>query len=343
MSWLFIYLLLGSFLSSISDAWLGYSAPTGVLLRYKARAELSRRWRSTSTDHAPTPGHLGDARARVRMSMSATVAGTEVVDGDTVVVVGASGGIGRLVIQSLAATGKYKVRGLVRNLEKAREALTEGGHLGMELEQGNILDEPSLGAAMKNAACVVACTGTTAFPSARWAGGNTPDAVDNIAVGNMVRAAADPSNHPDGGRLKRFVLLSSVGVERADQFPFLILNAFGVLDAKAKGEETVRRAAEEGGFSYSIVRSGEIKGDPFVTYSPEGAVSAPAGEARVPRRMVSLRRGDTEAGDVNPSSVAATFTQAVAQPGAASKSFTVVNVLGDEPTRKDWDNLFSDL
>ena len=70
-----------------------------------------------------------------------------------------------------------------------------------------------------------------------------------------------------------------------------------------------RRAAEEGGFSYSIVRSGEIKGDPFVTYSPEGAVSAPAGEARVPRRMVSLRRGDTEAGDVNPSSVAATFTQ----------------------------------
>lgn len=44
-----------------------------------------------------------------------------------------------------------------------------------------------------------------------------------------------------GGKLKRFVLLSSVGVERADKFPFVILNAFGVLDAKAKGEEAVRR------------------------------------------------------------------------------------------------------
>ena len=43
------------------------------------------------------------------------------------------------------------------------------------------------------------------------------------------------------GKLKRFVLLSSVGVERADKFPFVILNAFGVLDAKAKGEEAVRR------------------------------------------------------------------------------------------------------
>ena len=85
---------------------LPHSAPTGRRLSNAnnfvfcaTSRQLSRRWRSTSTDHAPTPGHLGDARARVRMSMSATVAGTEVVDGDTVVVVGASGGIGRLVIQ----------------------------------------------------------------------------------------------------------------------------------------------------------------------------------------------------------------------------------------------------
>lgn len=44
-----------------------------------------------------------------------------------------------------------------------------------------------------------------------------------------------------GGNLKRFVLLSSVGVTRADKFPFVILNAFGVLDAKAKGEAAVRQ------------------------------------------------------------------------------------------------------
>lgn len=55
---------------------------------------------------------------------------------------------------SLASTGKYKVRGLVRNLEKAKEALSPGGggggdDLEIELKQGDILDEASLGAAMK--------------------------------------------------------------------------------------------------------------------------------------------------------------------------------------------------
>lgn len=51
---------------------------------------------------------------------------------------------------SLASTGKYKVRGLVRNLEKAKEALSSAGDgLEIELEQGDILDEESLGTAMK--------------------------------------------------------------------------------------------------------------------------------------------------------------------------------------------------
>lgn len=74
--------------------------------------------------------------------------------------------------------------------------------------------------------------------------------------------------------------------------------------------ETIR-AAEEGGFSYSIVRPGQIKGDPFLTYSRAGgaSLSPDAPEKGSAKRMVSLRQGDTEAGDVNPSSVAEAFTQ----------------------------------
>lgn len=45
------------------------------------------------------------------------------------------------------------MKGLVRNLEKAKEALSSpgggGDDLEIELEQGDILDETSLGAAMK--------------------------------------------------------------------------------------------------------------------------------------------------------------------------------------------------
>lgn len=73
------------------------------------------------------------------------------------------------------------------------------------------------------------------------------------------------------------------------------------------------RAAEEGGFSFSIVRPGQIKGDPFSSYSASGVKSTAAGtegaSGKAPKRMVSLRQGDEEAGDVNPSSVAAVFTQ----------------------------------
>lgn len=50
-------------------------------------------------------------------------------------------------IRSLAATGRYKLRGLVRSLEKAQGAL--GETKGLELAEGNILDETSLGNAMK--------------------------------------------------------------------------------------------------------------------------------------------------------------------------------------------------
>lgn len=49
--------------------------------------------------------------------------------------------------RSLAATGRYKVRGLVRNLEKAGASFS--GIDGVELQEGNIKDEASLGAAMK--------------------------------------------------------------------------------------------------------------------------------------------------------------------------------------------------
>ncbi|CAM9648772.1 unnamed protein product [Scytosiphon promiscuus] len=338
MAWTTVFAAIACFLPR-SEAFLA-AGPAARTVDREVPTAAARRC-ATSIRTCPTRVGCKAGATSTRLSMSSS----EILEGDTVVIVGASGGIGRLVTQSLASTGKYKVRGLVRNLEKAKEALSPsagGGGLEIELQQGDILDETSLGEAMKGAACVVACTGTTAFPSMRWSGGNTPDAVDNLAVGNMLRAAAG------SGSLKRFVLLSSVGVTRADKFPFVILNAFGVLDAKAKGEAAVRKAAEEGGFSYSIVRPGQIKGDPFLSYSEAGtkvvAGDDPAKDAKASKsRMVSLQQGDSEAGDVNPSSVAEAFTQAVGQAAAAGKSYTVVNTPGDAPTQETWDTLFAKL
>ena len=54
----------------------------------------------------------------------------------------------------------------------------------------------------------------------RWKGGNGPEQTDSIATGNLIRAT------PKG--VKRFVLVTSAGVERFNKLPFSILNLFGM-------------------------------------------------------------------------------------------------------------------
>ncbi|CAM9473437.1 unnamed protein product, partial [Phaeothamnion confervicola] len=255
-----------------------------------------------------------------------------VADGDVIAVVGATGGVGRLVTERLAALGRFRVRAVVRNPSKAAEFLS--GLPDVEVVQGSITDGKGMMAALAGAAGVVCCTGVTAFPSGRWAGGNTPDAVDNVGVETTVRAASEPP-----AALKRFVLLSSVGVERRAQFPFVILNAFGVLDAKAKGEEAVARCAGERGFSYSILRPGRLVGEPFT--NPDMAALT---RAEAPGKlMVQMRQGDTLAGDIARGCVAEALVQALYQPGAANKAYTLVNVDGPLPSQPQWDDLFSSV
>ena len=55
----------------------------------------------------------------------------------------------------------------------------------------------------------------------RWKGGNGPEQTDSIATGNLIKAT------PKG--IKRFVLVTSAGVERYNKLPFSILNLFGKL------------------------------------------------------------------------------------------------------------------
>ena len=53
----------------------------------------------------------------------------------------------------------------------------------------------------------------------RWQGDNGPRKTDLEGTQNLIKAA--PRD------LKRFVFVTSAGVERQDQFPWIILNAFG--------------------------------------------------------------------------------------------------------------------
>jgi hypothetical protein len=58
------------------------------------------------------------------------------------------------------------------------------------------------------------------------------------------------------------VLVSSIGVERTDQMPFLILNLFGVLKFKRKGEQTLMTS----GLPYTVLRPGRLTDGPYTSY-----------------------------------------------------------------------------
>jgi uncharacterized protein YbjT (DUF2867 family) len=141
--------------------------------------------------------------------------------GDTVLVAGATGGVGQLLAAKLLERG-YKVVALSRSAEKAAKLL--GAAPGLRVAVGDLRDSAALAAALEGVDAVACATGTTAFPSARWLGGNSPKEVDRDAVLNLLALAA-----PRAKQLKRVLLTTSAGVERYDALPYKILNAFGVL------------------------------------------------------------------------------------------------------------------
>ena len=59
------------------------------------------------------------------------------------------------------------------------------------------------------------------------------------------------------------MLLSSVGVVRRDEMPYPILNACGVLTAKASAEAAIKADAEKGGYAYTFVQPGQLFGGPY--------------------------------------------------------------------------------
>ncbi|OAE18818.1 hypothetical protein AXG93_313s1150 [Marchantia polymorpha subsp. ruderalis] len=98
-------------------------------------------------------------RLQVRCSEAAVSTGAGPVEAQptskNVLVAGATGGVGQLVVASLLEKG-IKVRALLRNAEKAKALFGDQG--------------------------------TTAFPSKRWDGNNGPEQTDWLAVRNLIDA-----------------------------------------------------------------------------------------------------------------------------------------------------------
>ncbi len=263
---------------------------------------------------------------------------------DLILVPGATGGVGQLVVSKLLEKG-LSVRILTRNTAKAEKMFADK----VEIAVGDIRKPETLPPAMSNITSIICCTGTTAFPSARWEfdsqpnifewgqalfnrqlieskAKNTPLIIDYQAIENLVKAA--PEN------LQRFIFVSSCGVERKNQFPISILNSFGVLDAKEKGETAIIKS----GIPYTIIRPGRLVDEPFTAYDLATLLKTTTDS----KLGVVLEKGDKLNGDASRIDVAAACVESLFDPNTENQIFAIVNQ-GQRPDQISWEYLFSKL
>lgn len=254
-----------------------------------------------------------------------------------ILVAGATGGVGQLVVGQLVAQD-CGVRVLVRDRAKAETLFGDR----VTYVVGNLLAPETLPAAVQGVGAIVCCTGTTAFPSARWGfpadlspwdwlrvwiqgtyrdsiATASPRQVDNTGIRHLI-GVAPPS-------LQRFVLVSSAGVLRRQQFPYSLLNRFGVLDAKAQGE----RMLAASGLPYTVIRPGRLIDGPYTSYDLNRLIQA----TTEGKQGIRLGLGDQLQGQSSRIDVAAACVACLGVPETLGLAIDLINS-GQRPRTVNW-------
>jgi uncharacterized protein YbjT (DUF2867 family) len=269
----------------------------------------------------PVLAFLAGTGYRVSSSLHASIS-----PGDNVLVVGGTGGVGQLVTKKLLSGG-FGVRVSSRNVERGEETIADDRVQVCALDL--IKDDVStMTSAMAGMDAVVISVGTTAFPTMKWKDGNTPEAVDQLAVAKLAKAASLTG-------LKKIILLTSVGVERTKEMPFLILNLFGVLDAKRAGEDAVKAS----GVDYAIVRPGRLVGGPYTNLDLARLLQIEGGA----ENGVSVQVGDSLLGDAKRDAVAEAVLQALVNEECSSIEFSLISNEQRALTNEEWTRAFSKM
>ncbi|XP_037421491.1 sanguinarine reductase-like [Triticum dicoccoides] len=244
-----------------------------------------------------------------------------------VLVVGGTGGVGQLLVASLLSR-KIKTRLLLRNPEKAAFLFGKQDESVLQVYEADTRNVDSLNPEMFEGVTHVVCTtGTTAFPSKRWDGDNTPERVDWDGVRNFVSAMPQT--------VKRLVLVSSIGVTKYNEIPWSIMNLFGVLKYKKMAEDFVRNS----GIPFTIIRPGRLTDGPYTSYDLNTLVKATAGE----RRAVEIGQGDKLVGEASRLVVAEACIQALDIESTQGKIYEISSVKGEGPgsDQEKWKQLFA--
>jgi len=185
------------------------------------------------------PGLLRLTLSLILLTAFGCTSGAVAEQPQTVLVAGAAGQTGRLVVEELLAEG-YAVRALVRDEAAARTVLGDR----VEYVVADVRQPQSLATSMNGADAVISAIGAGTAK-----GDNRPEMVDYLGVKNLAEVAASAS-------VGQFVLISSRSVTD-ENHP--LNRMFGdVLKWKLRGENALRAS----GVPYTIIRPGGLINEP---------------------------------------------------------------------------------
>jgi nucleoside-diphosphate-sugar epimerase len=241
-----------------------------------------------------------------------------------------AGGVGQLVTSKLASRSDFKVRATSRDVARGEETISNDAVQVVELDLVGG-SSAQLQSALQDATAVVVSIGTTAFPTLKWRGGNTPEAIDKLAVQRIAQACPET--------VKKIVLVTSVGVDRTSEMPFKILNLFGVLDAKKAGEQAVIKAASDKGFSYAIIRPGRLIGGPFTNLDVAKLLQVEGGA----ENGLDISKGDSLLGDCKRDACAEAIVQCCINDSCSNVAFSISSNEKPALTNEQWTSTFQSM
>ena len=255
----------------------------------------------------------------------------------TVIVTGATGRVGRLVVERLLARQDVAttVRAVVRNLSKATEVLPSCANIELvECDLGGENAHAEIRSMCDGADAVIWCAsgfkedgtlvdieGVGEFASALLQSSGSPAAAPKggpMAPGQWVNGKWMPKAERASAAVPKVVLCSSAGVTRpewsdekkerlvgAADIPIIRLNPGGILGQKVAAETKLR----ESGVPYCIVRPTGLKDD-------------------WPQGRAVLSQGDVAVGRTNPLDLADVLVSALEEPEADGKTFEMFTLAG---------------
>jgi hypothetical protein len=290
-----------------------------MLSRIDAAVDELRRGEADKAGSAGSPGGSSVSTSSEAGADADALPSAELSDDALVVVAGANTPLGTMVVRAISARGcGWQLRALVPEGENVDPIVSSA------------CDVVTL-APFAPTALSKSVSGAAALVVVSEGAGGAKGGIEPEVVPKLMKAV--------GPGMRRLVMLSTHGVERADKLPFNLANVFGQLDKQRAAEQEIALRATNKLPSFSIMRVGKLKDDSAQV--PPSAFGGP------PNSRAELAAGDALGGELSLSTAAAVAVETLRRPESINASFSLgapaSGAAGLPADTEHWDDQFLKL